>query len=125
MMRAPLGGGGCLREPSGEQRSPSELHLVPVLFSLPVSAARSERRSPLGWACEQRYLSIVWLAAAADRFNPWYFRCNLTSLSLWLPLSLGGPHVLSSSPFRPGQFDENVPNRSLSIRLVQGSPTLA
>jgi hypothetical protein len=30
----------------------------------------------------------------------------------------------ASSPFLPGQFDENAPNGSLSIRLVQGFPTL-
>eukprot|EP00978_Attheya_sp_CCMP212_P027287 scaffold91395_cov30-Attheya_sp.AAC.1 len=82
-IRAPLGGGG-------EQRSPSEFriyfHLVPVLFSLPVSAAR--RWVGLG-APQQRYLSIIWLAAAAADW-----------------------------------FDENGPNCSLSIRLVQGVPTL-
>jgi hypothetical protein len=32
---------------------------------------------------------------------------------------------LASSPFLPGQFDENAPNYYLSIRLVQGFSTLA
>jgi hypothetical protein len=48
---APLGGGGWLRwvrESSDEQHSPSEFHLVPVHFSLPVSATSRERRSSLG-----------------------------------------------------------------------------
>jgi hypothetical protein len=31
---------------------------------------------------------------------------------------------LAALPFHPGQFDENFPNQSLSIRLVQGFPTL-
>jgi hypothetical protein len=45
-------------------------------------------------------------------------------LGMFLSLSLSARFVAASSPFPPGQFDENGPNCSRSIRLVQGFPTL-
>ena len=45
----------------------------------------------------------------------------------WNPIFLSSPlaFYLAASPFLPLQFDANVPNCSLPIRLVQGFPTIA